>query len=81
MYRITTLCETEFIFYFFGIFCIGQLLNTILTTVYIDLNSLSYGKYKEAKCHIQSIWFKTSRLKIFFFTSLGRYNEILILVF
>lgn len=70
------LCEREFIlfFFFFGIFCIGQLLNTVLTTVYIDMNSLSYGKYKEAKGHIQSIWCETSRLKIFFFTSLGRYN-------
>lgn len=42
----------EFTFFFFGIFCVSQIVNTILTTVYINLSSSSYGKYKEAKCHI-----------------------------
>lgn len=78
--------------FFFCIFCISLILNTVLTAVYIDLNSFSYGRYKEAKCRIQyirvssSFWMlplqeKTSRLKIFSFTLLGRYNQILILVF
>lgn len=67
---------------FFGVFCINQILNTVLTTVYVDLNGLSHGKYKEANvtsniyglvpvfaCYL---WGKKVKVKFFFLYLIGR---------
>lgn len=72
--HIASLCENLL---FFCIFCVSLILNTVLTAVYIDLSSFSYGKYKEAKCRIQYIgvssnlwmlplWEKNLKAKDFF---------------